>query len=188
MVLAMSWLLLSAPVMFAALAILLNLGAALATKLSPFHNPIIPGFAPDPSCIRVDENFFCVSSSFSAFPGIPVYTSKDLVDWEQIGNVLSRPTQLPGLAAVNTSTGGIWAASIRHNEGTFYVTTTLVRDDKGINDTQRWDNVCVLSLSFLPFFISEIIPPFIDTLQKRQHFCQQRKWLVRPSSFLVQWL
>ena len=50
-----------------------------------YNNPIISGFAPDPSCVRVEEQFFCVSSSFSAFPGIPVYTSRDLVNWQQIG-------------------------------------------------------------------------------------------------------
>ena len=48
-------------------------------------NPTISGFAPDPSCIRVGAQFFCVTSSFSAFPGIPVYTSRDLVQWKQIG-------------------------------------------------------------------------------------------------------
>lgn len=55
------------------------------TALKPYHNPIISGFAPDPSCIRVDAQYFCVTSSFSAFPGIPVYTSRDLVQWQQIG-------------------------------------------------------------------------------------------------------
>ena len=55
------------------------------SKLKAYHNPIISGFAPDPSCIRVGEQYFCVTSSFSAFPGIPVYTSRDLVQWQQIG-------------------------------------------------------------------------------------------------------
>ncbi|TDL23067.1 hypothetical protein BD410DRAFT_859486 [Rickenella mellea] len=61
--------------------------AASDTKvqaLKDYKNPIISGFSPDPSCIHVDEQFFCVTSSFSAFPGIPVYTSRDLVQWEQI--------------------------------------------------------------------------------------------------------
>lgn len=54
-------------------------------RIKEYHNPVISGFAPDPSCIRVDAQFFCVTSSFSAFPGIPVYTSRDLVQWQQIG-------------------------------------------------------------------------------------------------------
>lgn len=53
--------------------------------LKSYHNPIISGFAPDPSCIRLDTQYFCVTSSFSTFPGIPVYTSKDLAQWQQIG-------------------------------------------------------------------------------------------------------
>lgn len=56
-----------------------------STNLKAYNNPIISGFAPDPSCIRVNEQYFCVTSSFSVFPGIPVYTSRDLVQWQQIG-------------------------------------------------------------------------------------------------------
>lgn len=106
-------------------------GLLSRASMTSYKNPIISGFAPDPSCTRVGEQFFCVTSSFSAFPGIPVYTSRDLVQWGQIGsilllsksrklllkcfegNVLSRPEQLPALATVNSSTGGIWAATIR---------------------------------------------------------------------------
>ena len=58
-------------------------------SIRPYHNPIISGFAPDPSYTQVREQFFYVSSSFSAFPGIPVYTSRDLVQWQQIGEVFA---------------------------------------------------------------------------------------------------
>lgn len=63
----------------------LALSSFTHAALKSYNNPIISGFAPDPSCVRVEEQFFCVSSSFSAFPGIPVYTSRDLVNWQQIG-------------------------------------------------------------------------------------------------------
>ncbi|EJD08130.1 uncharacterized protein FOMMEDRAFT_150820 [Fomitiporia mediterranea MF3/22] len=53
-------------------------------RVRPYHNLVISGFAPNPSCTRVGEQFFCVTSSFSAFLGIPVYTSRDLVQWQQI--------------------------------------------------------------------------------------------------------
>ncbi|EKM55564.1 glycoside hydrolase family 43 protein [Phanerochaete carnosa HHB-10118-sp] len=109
--------------------------------LKSYHNPVISGFAPDPSCIRVDSQYFCVTSSFSVFPGIPLYTSRDLVQWQQIGNVLSRPEQLPQLAQVNQSTGGIWAATIRHHDEVFYVTTTLVFDGAPQQSPTRWDNL-----------------------------------------------
>ena len=58
-----------------------------------------------------------------------------------IGNVLSRPEQLPQLALVNQTTGGIWAATIRHHDGVFYVTTTLVFDGAPQLSPSRWDNV-----------------------------------------------
>lgn len=76
-------------------------------KNSTFYNPIFPGFFPDPSCIFVpewDDTFFCVSSSFNAFPGIPIHASKDLQNWRLIGHVLNRREQLPRLAETNRST------------------------------------------------------------------------------------
>ena len=74
---------------------------------STISNPILPGFHPDPSCIFVeewDETFFCASSSFNAFPGIPIHASKDLQTWKMIGHVLNRPEQLPKLQETNRST------------------------------------------------------------------------------------
>ena len=57
------------------------------------QNPIIPGFYPDPSIIRVDDDFYIVNSSFEYFPSIPIWHSKDLVHWRQLGHVVSRPEQ-----------------------------------------------------------------------------------------------
>ena len=74
---------------------------------STFYNPIFPGFYPDPSCIFVperDDTFFCASSSFNAFPGIPIHASKDLQNWKLIGHVLNRKEQLPRLGETNRST------------------------------------------------------------------------------------
>lgn len=67
-----------------------------AAANSTFHNPIFPGFHPDPSCIFVpewDETYFCAASSFNAFPGLPIHASKDLRDWRLIGGLgfLSSP-------------------------------------------------------------------------------------------------
>lgn len=50
-----------------------------------YHNPIIPGFAPDPSIAFVNGTFFLVNSSFHVFPGLPIYASEDLISWRQIG-------------------------------------------------------------------------------------------------------
>jgi len=61
-----------------------------AQNSTTYSNPIIPGFNPDPSICRVSDDFYLVTSSFEYFPGVPVYHSKDLVNWEMIGHVLSR--------------------------------------------------------------------------------------------------
>ena len=89
-----------------------------------FRNPILPGFYPDPSLCRVGEYYYMVTSSFAYFPGVPIFHSKDLVSWEQIGHVLDRKSQL-NLNGAGIS-GGIFAPTIRYNEGVFYMITTNV--------------------------------------------------------------
>ena len=59
------------------------------------QNPILKGFYPDPSICRVGEDYYLVNSSFSYFPGVPLFHSRDLGHWEQVGNILDRPEQLP---------------------------------------------------------------------------------------------
>lgn len=70
-----------------------------------YCNPIIKGFHPDPSICRVGEDYYLVNSSFEYFPGIPIYHSRDLVNWRQIGNCISRSGQLSLKQAGNS--GGI---------------------------------------------------------------------------------
>ncbi|MGD8400389.1 MAG: glycoside hydrolase family 43 protein [Bacillota bacterium] len=89
-----------------------------------FHNPILPGFYPDPSLCRVGADYYLVTSSFSYFPGIPIFHSQDLVHWEQLGHVLDRPSQLD-LEGVGHSEG-IFAPTIRYHQGLFYVITTNI--------------------------------------------------------------
>ncbi|PGG98541.1 hypothetical protein AJ80_09520 [Polytolypa hystricis UAMH7299] len=113
-------------------------------KESTYYNPIFSGSYPDPSCIFVeewDDTFFCASSSFNIFPGIPIHASKDLRNWKTISNVLTRHEQLPDLQLTNGSTSGIWAPTIRYHDKTFYVFTTLVHDKMDITDGSRWDNI-----------------------------------------------
>lgn len=87
-----------------------------------YNNPVIPGFYPDPSVCRVGDDFYLVNSTFEYFPGVPVFHSKDLIHWEQIGNCLTRKSQLP-LDECYAS-GGIYAPTIRYHKGKFYMTTT----------------------------------------------------------------
>lgn len=91
-----------------------------------YRNPVIPGFHPDPSICHVDGVFYLVTSSFEYFPGIPLFRSVDLVHWTQIGHVLDRPSQLRLAAAADS--GGVFAPTIRHHDGRFYVTATNVSD------------------------------------------------------------
>ncbi len=88
-----------------------------------FHNPIIKGGYPDPSVCRVGDTYYMVTSSFYYFPGLPVFRSRDLVHWEQIGNAISRPEQLDFRNC--DSSEGLWAATIRYYEGTFYIVNML---------------------------------------------------------------
>lgn len=88
-----------------------------------FSNPIIPGFHPDPSICRVGDDFYLVTSSFEWFPGLPIYHSKDLMNWEQIGHVLNRPSQLQMKVGMKNS-AGLWAPTIRYHQGKFYVICT----------------------------------------------------------------
>ncbi|HRU39717.1 MAG TPA: glycoside hydrolase family 43 protein, partial [Candidatus Goldiibacteriota bacterium] len=87
-----------------------------------YINPVIPGFYPDPSICRSGRDYYLVTSSFEYFPGVPVFHSRDLVHWEQIGHVLDRKSQLPLENAQCYS--GIYAPTIRFHEGVFYMTTT----------------------------------------------------------------
>jgi alpha-N-arabinofuranosidase len=87
-------------------------------------NPVIPGYYPDPSICRVGQDYYLVTSTFEYFPGVPVFHSRDLANWRQIGHCLTRPSQLP-LEGCRSS-GGIFAPTIRYHNGTFYMVTTNV--------------------------------------------------------------
>ena len=89
-----------------------------------YRNPIIAGFYPDPSITRAGDDYYLVNSSFSYSPGVPIFHSKDLVNWRSLGHVLTSPTQLP-LKKQQTSRG-IYAPTIRYHDGVFYMITTLV--------------------------------------------------------------
>ena len=87
-------------------------------------NPILSGCYPDPSVTRVGGDYYLVTSTFEYFPGLPVFHSTDLEHWTQLGHAVDRPTQLD-LSAVPSS-GGLFAPTIRHHDGVFYLACTLV--------------------------------------------------------------
>ncbi|HEX2926676.1 MAG TPA: glycoside hydrolase family 43 protein [Ruminiclostridium sp.] len=92
-----------------------------------FSNPILPGFYPDPSICRAGEDYYLVTSSFAYYPGLPVFHSRDLVNWKQIGHALDRASQLE-LDGLEQSQG-LYAPTIRYNQGTFYIACTNVGKD-----------------------------------------------------------
>lgn len=89
-----------------------------------FINPVVAGFYPDPSICKKEDTYYLVNSSFSLFPGVPIFKSTDLVNWQQIGHVLDRPSQLK-LDGLQISSG-IFAPAIEYNShnNTFYMITT----------------------------------------------------------------
>jgi xylan 1,4-beta-xylosidase len=89
------------------------------------HNPILPGFNPDPSICRFGDDYYIATSTFEWFPGVALYHSKDLVNWHPIGHVLTRRSQLDLLGVTDSS--GIWAPSLSYAEGQFYLIYTIVR-------------------------------------------------------------
>lgn len=93
-----------------------------------YRNPILSGYYPDPSIVRVGDDYYLVNSSFTHFPGIPIFKSKDMVNWVQIGNAIDRPGQLDFTGL--TVSRGVFAPDISWHDGLFYIVNTCV-DCKG---------------------------------------------------------
>jgi xylan 1,4-beta-xylosidase len=91
-----------------------------------YRNPVLPGFYPDPSVCRAGDDYFLATSSFIYSPGVPLFRSSNLVEWTQIGNVLDRPSQLDLSATRDWSSLGIYAPTLRHHDGLFFMITTNV--------------------------------------------------------------
>ncbi|MFA9370733.1 MAG: glycoside hydrolase family 43 protein [Labilibaculum antarcticum] len=89
-----------------------------------YSNPILPGYHPDPSICRLEDDYYLVNSTFVWYPGLPIYHSKDLVNWELIGHAINRPNEidLNGLP----DKLGLFAPTIRHHNGVFYIINTCV--------------------------------------------------------------
>ncbi|AEO70820.1 glycoside hydrolase family 43 protein [Thermothielavioides terrestris NRRL 8126] len=106
------------------LALLAQVAAAAPgpAQNSTYYNPVLPGWHSDPSCVHVDGIFYCVTSTFISFPGLPIYASRDLINWKHVSHVWNRESQLPGYSwATVAQQHGMYAATIRYRAGTFYV-------------------------------------------------------------------
>jgi xylan 1,4-beta-xylosidase len=94
------------------------------TAPTELFNPLISGLSPDPSVVRVGDDYYLVTSSFEYLPGLPIYHSSDFATWTQIGNVATRNEQVEVFAAPTPL--GVYAPTIRHHNGLFYVVVTVV--------------------------------------------------------------
>jgi len=93
------------------------------------QRPVLPGFHPDPSICRVGDAYYLATSSFEYAPGVPVFRSTDVRSWELIGHALDRPSQLDVSKA--GPSGGIFAPTLRHHDGRFWMITTNWSDGQG---------------------------------------------------------
>ena len=152
-----------------------------------YPNPLIPGFNPDPSIVRVGDDYYLATSTFEYWPGIPVYHSKDLIDWTLIGHVADRHGQLAPNAPTNL---GVWAPTIRFRDGLFYVVVSdamgrgtliftatnpagpwsdgIVTNMEGIDPDLAWDDNAVPYLTFSGLILSgDEIGKHLGILQAR---------------------
>lgn len=89
-----------------------------------YINPILSGYYPDPTITRVGDDYYLVNSSFAHFPGLPIFKSKDLVNWVQIGNAIDRPSQLDFTG--RRTSEAVFAPDISWHDGVFYIVNTCV--------------------------------------------------------------
>ena len=93
--------------------------------LGKIHNPILRGFNPDPSILRVDDDFYIATSTFEWFPGVQLHHSRDLVHWQLVTHPLARTSQLDMLG--NPDSGGVWAPHLSYADGLFHLIYTDVK-------------------------------------------------------------
>ena len=119
-------------IIFMTALLLMTISAVKAQKVTIGHNPIIYADVPDPDVICVGDNFYMVSTTMFFCPGVPVMRSKDLVHWEIVNyvyDILEDNDQYNLVDGKNVYGKGSWAASLRYNNGTFYV--SFVALDQG---------------------------------------------------------
>ena len=102
----------------------IDVSATAPLQPGEYRNPILTGFYPDPSICQAGDYYYLIHSSFAYFPGLPIFRSADLVNWEQIGHVIHRPEQLR-YDRLGVSEG-IFAPAIKYHDGVFYVICTMV--------------------------------------------------------------
>ena len=106
--------------------------------MNTIQNPILPGFAPDASALHVGEDYYIATSTFEWWPGIEIYHSKDLANWQWVAAPIARrdmvPSELPG----NYNSGSLWAPHLSYADGLFWLVYTDVKSSTAFKDTLNY--------------------------------------------------
>ncbi len=100
-----------------------------AASPATIRNPVLKGFNPDPSILRVGDDYYIATSTFEWFPGVQIHHSRDLVNWRLLGRPLDRTSQLDMVG--NPDSGGVWAPCLSHADGVFYLIYSDVKSWTG---------------------------------------------------------
>ncbi|MBM7570310.1 glycoside hydrolase family 43 protein [Aquibacillus albus] len=105
--------------------------------MSKIQNPVLPGYHPDPSILRVGDDYYIAVSTFEWFPGVQIYHSRDFIHWNLLTYPLTRESQLNMIGNVNS--GGVWAPCLSYHDGIFYLIYTDVKSRMGaFKDTHNY--------------------------------------------------
>jgi xylan 1,4-beta-xylosidase len=105
------------------------------------RNPILPGFNPDPSIVRVGDDYYIATSTFEWYPGVQIHHSRDLVHWRLVAHPLDRAELLDMRG--NPDSGGIWAPCLSYADGRFWLVYTDVKRHEGsFKDTHNYLTTC----------------------------------------------
>ena len=102
------------------------------------RNPVLPGFAPDPSLVQVGQDYYLATSTFEWWPGIEIYHSRDLVNWTWVAAPIDRPELVPSGLPGNYNSGGLWAPHLSHSDGLFWLVYTDVKSATAFKDTLNY--------------------------------------------------
>jgi xylan 1,4-beta-xylosidase len=137
-------------------------------------NPILPGFNPDPSILRVNDDYYIATSTFEWFPGVQIHHSKDLIHWKLITHPLNRNSQLNMIG--NPNSCGIWAPCLSYNAGNFYLIYTDVKTFRG--EFKDAHNFLVTSQDIMGEWSDPIYLNSSGFDPSLFHDTDGRKWLV----------
>jgi xylan 1,4-beta-xylosidase len=136
-------------------------------------NPVLRGFNPDPSILRVGDDFYIATSTFEWFPGVQIHHSRDLVNWKLITRPLDRISQLDLVGCDNSA--GVWAPCLSYDKGIFYLVYTIVHTTGHLKDTH---NYVVTSPSILGPWSEPVFLHSYGFDPSLFHDTDNKKWIV----------